>query len=176
VTGVVLITAGCFVLTKHRFDPNNARMPAAPAPLIRRVQRAYPQIYLACHVRHRADHGLSERDARVLAHLDELAPVTPTELARHLGVGGPTVSEAIDHLEGLGLATRSRGRRDRRRVELRITAAGVARMQASSVLDSRRLAQVIARIPARRRAAAVRGLEEVAAAARLVMRAEGSRP
>jgi hypothetical protein len=44
------------------------------------------------------------------------------------------------------------------------------------VLDTGRLGQVIARIPPRRRAAAVRGLEQVAAAARAVMRAEGSPP
>src|SRR5262245_44032315 len=125
--------------------------------LARRVQRAYPQVYLACHVRHAPGrpHGLNERDAAVLAHLDELAPVTAGELARHLGVGASTVTEAIDHLERLGLATRSRAARDRRRVELRITADGVERMRDSSVLGGDRIELVLARIPAARRAAAV---------------------
>ena len=146
--------------------------------MVRRIQRAYPQIYLACHVRHTtsaADHGLSERDSRVLAHLDELSPVTAGELARHLGVGASTVTEAVDRLVDLGLATRSRAGGDRRRVELRITAAGVEKMSASSVLDTRRLAQVLARIPARERAAAVRGLERVARAARALTESETRR-
>jgi DNA-binding MarR family transcriptional regulator len=146
--------------------------------LIRRVQRAYPQIYLACHVRHTTSAnaaGLSQRDAAVLAHLDELSPVTAGALARHLGVGASTVTEAIDHLEGLGLATRSRAAGDRRRVELRITRAGIARMQASSVLDTSRVHEVLARIPPRQRPAAVRGMELVATAARAVMKKEKHR-
>src|SRR5690349_15278402 len=99
--------------------------------LTRRIQRAYPQLYLACHVRHAPGkpHGLGERDGAVLAHLDELSPVTAGELARHLGVGPSTVTEAIDHLVELGLATRGRAAGDRRRVELRITRDGVQRMR-----------------------------------------------
>ena len=148
-----------------------------PSPLVRRIQRAYPQIYLACHVRHTtaaADHGLSERDARVLAHLDERSPVTAGDLARHLGVGPSTVTEAVDRLVRLGLATRSRAGRDRRRVELRITAAGVEQMSASSVLDARRLAELLAHVPARERAGAVRGLERIARAARALTESEAS--
>jgi DNA-binding MarR family transcriptional regulator len=146
--------------------------------LVRRIQRAYPQIYLACHVRHTtsaADHGLSERDAAVLAHLDQLSPVTAGELARHLGVGASTITEAIDRLEDLGLATRLRGGADRRRVELRITAAGIERMQQSSVLDTRRLEALLARLPAGKRAAAVRGLDLIAEAARTLMQSEKAR-
>ncbi len=149
-------------------------MPAPNHSQVRRIQRAYPQIYLACHVRHTTSnrpHGLSERDAAVLAHLDELSPVSAGELARHLGVGASTVTEAIDHLEALGLATRSRAGRDRRRVELRITAAGVARMQEASVLDAPRVAAMLARLPAGQRAAAVRGMELCAEAARTLMKA-----
>src|SRR5262245_44683134 len=116
---------------------------------VRRVQRAYPQIYLACHVDHttrRRDHGLSDRDASVLAHLDELAPVTAGALARHLGIGPSTLTEAIDRLEARALVERTRRGR---RVELRITAAGVALMQSSSVLDRDRVEAMIAAIPPR---------------------------
>src|SRR5258705_8066475 len=136
---------------------------------VRRVQRAYPQIYLACHVDHttrRRDHGLSDRDASVLAHLDELAPVTAGALAKHLGVGPSTVTEAIDRLEAKQLVERTRRGR---RVELRITRAGIELMQASSVLDSERVAAMIAKLPARRRAAAVAGIELLAAASRQLM-------
>jgi DNA-binding MarR family transcriptional regulator len=133
---------------------------------VRRVQRAYPQIYLACHVRHttrRRDHGLSDRDASVLAHLDELSPVNPGALAAHLGVGPSTVTEAIDRLARKGLVERTRRGRT---VQLRITRAGIEHMQASSVLETARVAAMIAAVPARHRAAAVRGLELLAAAAR----------
>lgn len=133
---------------------------------MRRVQRAYPQLYLACHVEHttrRRTHGLSDRDVQVLSHLDELAPVQAGKLARHLGVGASTITEAIDRLVELGLAERTRRGRT---VELRITAEGSAQMQAGSVLDAERVAAMIAAIPPRQRAAAIRGIELLAAGAR----------
>jgi DNA-binding MarR family transcriptional regulator len=150
-----------------------ARAPraAAAVDLVRRIQRAYPQLYLACHIQHttrRRDHGLSARDATVLAHLDELAPVNPGRLAAHLGVGPSTVTAAIDRLVARGLAERTRRGRT---VELRMTLAGIARMQASSVLDAARVAALIAAVPARQRAAAVRGLDALAAAARRLVTA-----
>ncbi len=133
---------------------------------VRRIQRAYPQLYLACHVEHttrRRAHGLSDRDASVLAHLDDLSPVGAGALARHLGVGAPTVSEAIDRLVALGLVDR---RRVGRRVELRITPEGVSQMQAGSVLDAERLDALLAAIPKREREQAVRGIERLAVAGR----------
>ncbi len=136
---------------------------------VRRIQRAYPQLYLACHVDHttrRRTHGLSDRDASVLAHLDELAPVTAGQLAKHLGVGPSTVTEAIDRLEAKQLALRTRKGRT---VQLTITPDGIAYMQASSVLDAERVAAMVAAVPARDREAAVRGLDLLAAAARKLM-------
>jgi DNA-binding MarR family transcriptional regulator len=136
---------------------------------VRRIQRAYPQLYLACHREHatrRRGHGLSDRDSSLLAHLDELAPVTAGALAKHLGVGPSTITEAIDRLEAKQLVERTRRGR---RVELRITAAGGELMQASSVLDRERVEAMIAAVPARDRDAAVRGLELLASAARRLM-------
>jgi DNA-binding MarR family transcriptional regulator len=133
------------------------------------VQRAYPQIYLACHVEHatrKRDHGISDRDASVLAHLDELSPVSAGSLARHLGVGASTVTEAIDRLEARGLVERTRRGRV---VELRITADGVATMAEGSVLDTARLTALVDAVPARQRDAAVRGIELLAIAARHLM-------
>ena len=141
-------------------------MPRLEIDDVRRVQRAYPQLYLACHVDHatrRRDHGLSDRDSTVLAHLDELSPVSAGGLAKHLGVGPSTVTEAIDRLEAKGFVERTR---KGRKVDLRITPAGVEVMQASSVLDATRVAAMIAAVPARHRQAAVRGLELLAVAAR----------
>jgi DNA-binding MarR family transcriptional regulator len=148
-------------------------MPTRDGDPVRRVQRAYPQIYLACHADHttrRRDHGLSDRDASVLAHLDDLSPVSAGALAKHLGVGPSTVTEAIDRLEAKQLVERTRRGRV---VELRITTAGIEYMQASSVLDTDRVAAVIAKIPPRQRAAAVAGIELLAIASRQLM--SGSR-
>ena len=135
---------------------------------VRRIQRAYPQLYLACHVDHvtRRRDGVSERDASLLAHLDETSPISAGGLAKHLGVGPSTITEAIDRLETLGLVERTRRGR---KVELRITAAGIAQMQATSVLDSERVAALIAAVPAAKRAEAVRGIELLADAARRLM-------
>jgi DNA-binding MarR family transcriptional regulator len=136
--------------------------------LVRRVQRAYPQLYHACHVEHatrRRGHGLSDRDSSVLAHLDAYGSINAGALAKHYGVTPSVVTEAIDRLEALGLATR---RRVGRRVELAITPAGIAQMQAASVLDTARVRALLDAMPARERAAAVRGIEALAAAASAV--------
>lgn len=102
----------------------------------------------------------------MLAHLDELSPVSAGTLAKHLGIGASTMTEAIDHLESLGLVER---RRIGRKVELRITRAGIEQMQSTSVLDAERLAALIARIPPAQRNTAVRGIELLAEAARRLM-------
>jgi DNA-binding MarR family transcriptional regulator len=135
---------------------------------VRRIQRAYPQLYLACHVDHvtRRRDGLSERDSSLLAHLDELSPVTAGKLAKHMGVGASTITEAVDRLEVLGLVERTRRGRT---VDLKITPAGLALMQSTSVLDTAKVAALIAAVPARERAAAVRGIELLATAARSMM-------
>ena len=135
---------------------------------VRRIQRAYPQLYLACHVDHvtRRRDGLSERDSSVLAHLDEVSPVSAGGLAKHLGVGPSTITEAIDRLEDKGLVERTRRGR---KVELRITPAGIEHMQSTSVLDTERVAAMIEAVPAAKRAEAVRGIELLADAARRLM-------
>ena len=76
------------------------------------------------------------------------------------------MTEAIDHLESLGLVER---RRVGRKVELRITRTGIDQMQSTSVLDADRVDALLARLPAKQREAAVRGIETLAAAARQLM-------
>jgi DNA-binding MarR family transcriptional regulator len=137
---------------------------------LRAVQRAYPQIYLACHVRHRraasSPDGLSERDGALLAHLDELAGVRPTDLARHLGVARSTVSAALERLAGLGLARLLPAPRDRREREIRLTAQGARALAKASVLDARRVAALLSRLSPTERRCAVRGLSLLARAGR----------
>ncbi len=71
--------------------------------LIRRIQRAYPQIWYHCHTKHtgRADE-LSDRESVVLGHLSRDQARAPGPLAKHMGIGASTLSEAIDKLAHRG--------------------------------------------------------------------------
>ncbi|MFT3712057.1 MAG: MarR family transcriptional regulator [Archangium sp.] len=137
---------------------------------VRAVQRAYPRIYVACHTDHRGRgttrDSVSPRDEAILSHLDLKEPLKPSTLAKHLAIGMPTLSEAIDRLEVAGLVERRRAVKDRREVELRLTARGEALSAAQSVLDATRLARVLRRLSATERKLAVRGMEVLAHACR----------
>lgn len=139
------------------------------APLVRAVQRAYPQIYLACHVDHVRTksnrHHLSAHDSTLLAHLDEARATTAGTLARHLGVAASTLSASLARLEKLGHLTRAPAPRDRRRIELRLTVHGAEAMAETSVLDRRRIAAVLAELSPREQKRAVAGLALLARAA-----------
>jgi DNA-binding MarR family transcriptional regulator len=134
------------------------------------VLRHYPQIYLACHVAHpraaSSPSGLSDRDSTVLGHLSESAPMTAADLARHLGIGPSSLSAILARLTARELIERREHPRDRRLVELRLTAKGKRAMQASSVLDAERVAGMLARLRPAERRAALEGLALLARAAR----------
>lgn len=137
---------------------------------VRRMQTWYPQIYLACHVDHKRPRttrsGISPRDSSLLAHLDERAPSTPAALARHLGIGAPTLSAALKRLARLGYVSQTKDAEDARRTELRLTAAGARAMSESSVLDSARVQALLKRLAPAERARALDGLALLARAAR----------
>jgi MarR family transcriptional regulator, organic hydroperoxide resistance regulator len=135
----------------------------------RQVLALYPRIYFACHTRHVRDpvsrRLLSRHQASVLDHLDELDPTTVNDLARHMGVTPATMSLALDRLERKGYVARLRDNPDRRRVHVRLTAAGVRMREATSVLDPPRVEELLSRLTGDEREAAVRGLALLAAAA-----------
>jgi DNA-binding MarR family transcriptional regulator len=136
--------------------------------------RAYPRIYFACHTRHvrdpRGGEPLSRHQASILDHLDEVEPTSMTNLAEHMGVTVATMSIAIDRLERRGYARRARDSRDRRRVLLRLTGAGVRVREATSVLDPDRVKQTLARLSKADRARALQGLVLLARAADAYMK------
>jgi DNA-binding MarR family transcriptional regulator len=149
-----------------RFDepfrlPQTRSMPDDP---VFAILRAYPQIYLACHVEHRtrasSNSGLTSRDAAFLAHLDD-AGSSAGALARHLGIAKSTLSAALARLAAEGLVLID----DRRRKRIFLTAAGKQAMADASVLDPARLSQVLAQLTPRERNQAVRGLTLLARAA-----------
>lgn len=134
-----------------------------------RVLELYPTIYLACHTRHIRDAKslrlLSRHQASVLDHLDEIDPITLNELARHMGVTPGTMSLTVDRLEKKGYVARLKDAADRRKVHLRLTSAGVRVRQETSVLDSRRVEALVARLTPEERDLAIRGLTVLARAA-----------
>ena len=140
------------------------------AEAVSEIQRLYPQIYLACHVDHvRAAStawDLSSHDASILAHLDRDTPISPRELAAHLGVAPSTLSASITRLSELGYLTSKPAPSDKRQRELRLTARGSEAIASTSVLDAKRVAQLLHQLNPNDRAAALRGLRLLALAAR----------
>jgi DNA-binding MarR family transcriptional regulator len=136
---------------------------------------AYPRIYFACHTRHVKDPAtgddVSAHQASILDHLDEVDAMTMTDLAGHMGVTVATMSLAIDRLERRHFVRRERDPKDRRRVLLRVTAAGVRLREAKSVLDPVRVEQVLAQLSPADREKALQGLELLARASERSMKA-----
>ena len=129
----------------------------------------YPQIYHACHARHRRDPAtegvLSERQASILDHLDEVDAVSLKELAAHMGVTASTMSISVDRLVVGGWVQRGRDPDDARKVRLRLTPAGARMKAAQSVLDPNRVRAMLRRLAPPERADALRGLALLARAA-----------
>ncbi len=136
---------------------------------IARVIDLYPKIFFACHRRHVRDpktqREVSERQVQILDHLDEKLPTRLSELADHLGVTASTMSLAIDRLERAGYARRTKGARDRRQVDVRLTGSGARVREAHSVLDQERVHALLSHLPKGERTAALDGLEVLARAA-----------
>jgi DNA-binding MarR family transcriptional regulator len=152
---------------------------ASAAEAARDLMALYPRIYFACHQRHVKDpltqRLLSRHQASVLDHLDEQDAVTLNGLARHMGVTAPTMSVTIDRLERKGYVARVRDTADRRRVNVRLTAAGVRVRDASSVLDPVLVESLMQRLATTDREAAIRGLSLLADAAQAQMAEHGER-
>ena len=133
------------------------------------VLECYPRIYFACHRRHVKDEAtqgvLSAHQASVLDHLDEVEGTSLLELAKHMGVTASTMSLTIDRLERGGYCTRERSKEDKRRVELRLTEAGVRIKRQKKVLEPALVAAMLERLNAVERQDALRGLELLAKAA-----------
>lgn len=143
------------------------------------VQLAYPQIYLACHTRHRrartSAHGLSARDISILVHLDRTRPTSLSALAGHLNLSPSTVSEAITTMARHGFAAKSQGGSDRRSVQLILTPLGLKAVRAESVLEDARLRGALKTLSRAERAQAITGLNLLAEGCRRAQ-APGRRP
>jgi DNA-binding MarR family transcriptional regulator len=70
------------------------------------------------------EHGLSQGEAHILAHLATSAPVTIAELHAGLAHKRSTLTSILDRLAGRGLITREAGVEDRRTFVINTTAKG----------------------------------------------------
>ncbi|MEP6691813.1 MAG: MarR family winged helix-turn-helix transcriptional regulator [Gemmatimonadaceae bacterium] len=151
---------------------------------VKSVFRDYPRIYFACHRRHTRDPAtgelLSANQISVLDHLDAVDPTNLTALAAHMGVTPSTMSIAVGRLVRQGYITRVLDTADRRRIELRLTDAGVRVRGAHSVLDPKLVSDMLVQLGDDDRHAALLGLSLLARAAdgaqqsRTVARARGA--
>jgi DNA-binding MarR family transcriptional regulator len=133
------------------------------------VLRCYPRIYFACHRRHVRDERtqgiLSAHQAGVLDHLDEVEGTSLLGLAQHMGVTASTMSVMVDRLERGGYVRRERSPQDGRRVDLRLTAAGVGIKKQQKVLEPDLIAAMLQHLNPARRRRALAGLQLLAEAA-----------
>jgi len=136
------------------------------------IQRAYPQIYLACHADHMkarsTEFRLSARDSSILSHLDAQRPQSAGVLATHMGVRPSTFSAAIKRLIALGYVAQRADPQDRRVMQLTLSRLGAKAMAATSVLDVSRLAALLSELDGDERTRAVAGLQLLADAAKRV--------
>lgn len=132
------------------------------------VFRDYPRIYFACHRRHTHDPAtgalLSANQTSILDHLDALDATSLSVLADHMGVTASTMSIAVGRLVRQGYVTRVLDAADKRRIELRLTDAGIRVRGAHSVLDPTLVAELMAQLDDRERTDALRGLALLARA------------
>ncbi len=137
--------------------------------MVAQVLDAYPRIYFACHARHRRDPVskavLSERQASILDHLDGVRPMSVTELADHFGVTLATMSVTVARLVRDGYVKKKAARGDRRRAELRLTAAGERMKAAMQVLEPELVASLLRELKPVERRQALAGLRLLASAA-----------
>ncbi|HEX4736797.1 MAG TPA: MarR family winged helix-turn-helix transcriptional regulator [Allosphingosinicella sp.] len=141
------------------------------------VLRAYPLIYLACHVEHRGRKtsatGLTSREASFLAHLEDAEPMRPAVLARHLGIAPSSLSAALARLEKLGMIAMEIDPADARGRLIRLTAKGKEAFASGSVLEPSRVAALLDSMDPDARRRAVDGLALLGAAARRLREEEG---
>jgi DNA-binding MarR family transcriptional regulator len=142
-------------------------MPRADLDL---VLRCYPQIYFACHRRRVRDEktqkAISAHQASILDHLDGVEATSILDLARHMGVTASTMSLTADRLERGGYVRRERSKQDARRVEVRLTPAGVRIKRQQKALEPELISAMLGKLDEKRRKKALRGLELLAEAAR----------
>lgn len=115
--------------------------------------RAANEVYEAFET-HLARHGLSQGRFGVLMLLAGQVEegMAPSDLAHHIGVTRSTMTGLLDGLEGQGLVERCSHLGDRRKVKVRMTAQGYARLATILPDHCRRATQLVADLTGEERA------------------------
>ncbi len=120
-------------------------MPAATIKPLDVANRLRPVLlHLNRHLRREVHtSGVSAGQLSLLSAICDNPSIGVAELAAREGTSMPSVSSHIDRLEASGLITRRQSDRDRRRVDLEVTAEG---MRVLRVIRSKRTAWLSARL------------------------------
>lgn len=105
------------------------------------------------HALCRERYGLSAQAWRVVAHLGELQPITAKDVGQRAAMDGVTLSRALSQLEGLGYVVRAIDPADRRRIILRLSAAGQRVYDAVAPVTAAAERELLAGLSAEERAA-----------------------
>lgn len=139
----------------------------------------YPKIYFACHTRHVMDSDknvkLTANQVSILDHLDRQESVTLYDLAMHMGVTPSTMSISVDRVVKLGYVKKEKDKKDARKTNLTLTAAGEKIKRNNSVLDPELVKNVMARLSPEELKLAMDGLGLLAYAAEMEMKSKSLR-
>jgi DNA-binding MarR family transcriptional regulator len=129
-----------------------------------RFENSYRRLW---HALHRADDpDLSQHERDLLQHVPaEGGGIALRDLAQHLALPMSTASVLVKDLAGRGFLVRERSTADERRLSIRLSDSGRARVAADSVLDPDRLGRALRALPADDRADLLRALAQLADAA-----------
>jgi MarR family transcriptional regulator for hemolysin len=133
-------------------DGEVAREVLDTVPLVMRVIRAH-----MC--RHRS--GLTVPQFRTLCFLSGAAGSSLSAAADFVGLSLPAMSRLVDGLVEVGLVRRRHSDDDRRHVRLSVTRAGDAAVREARQLAQAHLAEVVASLSPKRRAAIASALREL---------------
>lgn len=142
--------------------------PPAPAPATELANRLRPVLlHLARHLRrYSPSPAVSAGQLEILGLVARRPGIGINELAGLVGIAPPSMSNAIDKLEGAGLAARSReGSGDRRRVGVSVTPEGARVVRAARSSRTAWLSERLAGLTPEQRGAidaAMEGLEAIA--------------
>ncbi len=126
----------------------------------------FPALYLRLHTRRdKTGHRENGVGHAVMQHLAFAGPLTVGEAARHFARAQSVVSEIVDRLEAAGLVERMRDERDRRRVLVWLTPAGLDALERDRrVLEPELVQAAMQRLKPAARRALVDGMRALVAA------------
>ncbi len=96
--------------------------------------------------RYRNRFGIRVPEWRIVAHLSQSGPVSVRELVKRVDLHKSRVSRAAQRLEAAGYVSKTTDSRDRRLVELQLTAKGMAMMEELAPLANRYQQELLERI------------------------------